>query len=428
MLYSCSFRNFTSFADDVYFDLAAPKNRVRNRYPGNYTTFDSGELVLKDAVLVGENAGGKSNYVTVFKFLRSLFARNDVIPRSYNNLIFSANLLHKPDELLPLAKTTQPFEVELVLDDCALRYTLHLDSAGIKLEQLERREKSNSGYQAVFTLYRESDALTACEDCSESTTCDIKEAGKGCWNYRVICGSELRIPQELIDNLVASGVSADNLMVTSLAMLREPSCRALVSWFTSDLVIASRSKDGFSIEGISSDETERILADERYFDIIKLVDQSISKIKVDRDRPFQDSVLVRTSAAGNEFERPLSEDSTGVIHFAQWAVAIYLVVYGNKTVFADEIDSAINPVLSDRVLAFINGTEHKGQFIFTTHNALNLTFRTFMKEQMYFVTKDVETLASSMYSLADFGELRYDVKGEIYDLYLRGVLGGTQDA
>lgn len=33
-----------------------------------------------------------------------------------------------------------------------------------------------------------------------------------------------------------------------------------------------------------------------------------------------------------------------------------------------------------------------------------------------------------MYSLADFGDLRYDVKGEIYDLYLRGVLGGTQDA
>lgn len=230
-----------------------------------------------------------------------------------------------------------------------------------------------------------------------------------------------------MDNLLSSRVSAENLMVTSLATLREQSCRALVSWFTSDLVIVAREKDGFFIDGISSDETERILADERYFSILRLVDRSISEIKIDHDRPFQDSVLVRTSATGNTFERPLSEDSTGVIHFAQWAVAIFLVVYRNKTVFADEIDSAINPVLSDRVLAFINGTDHKGQFIFTTRNALNLTFRTYMKEQMYFVTKDAEMLASSMYSLADFSELRYDVKGEIYDLYLRGMLGGTQD-
>ena len=44
------------------------------------------------------------------------------------------------------------------------------------------------------------------------------------------------------------------------------------------------------------------------------------------------------------------------------------------------------------------------------------------------MTKDVESLESSMYSLADFKDVRYDVKGEIYELYLRGLLGGTQDA
>ena len=117
--------------------------------------------------------------------------------------------------------------------------------------------------------------------------------------------------------------------------------------------------------------------------------------------------------------------SPGVAQFAQWALAIYLVVYKNKTVFADEIDSAINPVLSDRVLSFINSHDHFGQFIYTTHNALALTLRTFMKEQIYFVSKDVETLQSSLYSLADFKDIRYDVKGEVYDFYLSGVLGGT---
>ena len=92
MLYSCGFGNFTSFKDSVELELAAPKNRVRKRYPDNYVEMKSGELVLKDAVIVGENAGGKSNFVTAFKFLRSLFVRNDVSPRSYLNLIFSGNV------------------------------------------------------------------------------------------------------------------------------------------------------------------------------------------------------------------------------------------------------------------------------------------------------------------------------------------------
>ena len=48
-----------------------------------------------------------------------------------------------------------------------------------------------------------------------------------------------------------------------------------------------------------------------------------------------------------------------------------------------------------------------------------------MKEQIYFITKDPATLESSLYSAADFDEIRYDVKSELYEFYLRGLLGGT---
>lgn len=44
------------------------------------------------------------------------------------------------------------------------------------------------------------------------------------------------------------------------------------------------------------------------------------------------------------------------------------------------------------------------------------------------MTKDVERLESSVYFLVDSKDVRYDVKGEIYELRLRGLLGGTQDA
>ena len=85
----------------------------------------------------------------------------------------------------------------------------------------------------------------------------------------------------------------------------------------------------------------------------------------------------------------------------------------------------INPVLSERVIAYINGSDHSGQYLFTTHNIFNLTLRTYMKEQIYFITKDPLTLTSTLYSAADFDEIRYDVKTELYEFYLKGMLGGT---
>ncbi|MEE1443087.1 MAG: hypothetical protein UGF43_05665 [Blautia sp.] len=99
-------------------------------------------------------------------------------------------------------------------------------------------------------------------------------------------------------------------------------------------------------------------------------------------------------------------------------------MYENKIVFADEMDRVLNPVLSDRVIAFLNGKEHNGQFVFSTHNVLHLDLKTYMKEQIYFITKGREELNSELYSLSDFPEVRYETS-KIYEFYMKGILGGT---
>lgn len=428
MLFSCYFDNFLSFKNECYFELSAPKNRVRSRYPGNYVKMDSGELVLRDAVIAGENAGGKSNFITVFKFLRSLFVRNDVSPHSYPNLIFSGNLraMDCADDNMQSKLSSQKFEIEIAEGKTTYRYALALEAHGITTEELYRRNAKTKDYDLVFSTFPSSDEVL-CNDCLESNSCTLKDKGvSSCRRFELLPGSALGIPTDLLDAVKELGSpSSDVLLVQTLATLGEPNCRAVVDWFSKELVIAFRDGGKFTIEGMAQDSLEAILHDQRYFDIFRLVDSSIIAIEIDKDRPFSDSIVIRESRDGTRYRRALRDDSTGVAQFAQWALAIYLVVYKNKTVFADEIDSAINPVLSDRVLSFINSHDHSGQFIYTTHNALALTLRTFMKEQIYFVSKDIETLQSSLYSLADFKDIRYDVKGEVYDFYLSGVLGGT---
>lgn len=422
MLYSSTFSNFTSFRDDAIFDLAAPKNRVRRRYPGNFVQLESGELLLKNAVLAGENAGGKSNFVKAFRFLRSLFVRNDVVPRSSRNLVFCEGAWDTGDGS---STTLQPFEIEIAINDYFLRYTLHVDEAGIVLEQLERSEKSPHSYRLVFRLLRSERPIAAHAGRAVTEGCEGGNQDSGRYSYLAEVDNPVGVSRGLLASFLEPQLDSARLMVITLSMLGERSCKDIVSWFTSDLVIASRGEGAFVFEGASDDTLDSILHDERYFEILRLADASITDVKIDRDNPFGDSVLIRTLPSGKTYKRMLGDDSAGIIDFAQWAVIVYLVVYGDKTVFADEVDGAIDPVLAERALAFVNGKKHRGQLVFTTHNVLSLTLRTLLKEQIYFVTKDPDTLASTLYALSDFSDVRYDVKGEVYDLYMRGMLGGA---
>ena len=174
----------------------------------------------------------------------------------------------------------------------------------------------------------------------------------------------------------------------------------------------------------AEEEDLRILKDTRYLDIFRMIDYSIVNLIVDEEKPFSKTLIVRQRADGTEFVRELSSDSNGVREFFAWAVQIFKVVYENKVVIADEMDRVLNPVLADRVISFISGKEHYGQFIFTTHNVLHLDLKNYMKEQIYFITKEIETLESEMYSLADFPEIRYETT-KIYEFYMKGILGGT---
>ena len=63
MLISYKYNNFLSFRQEAEFTMLAPSSKVKSRFPNNYVELENGYQVLKDAVIVGENAGGKSNFV-----------------------------------------------------------------------------------------------------------------------------------------------------------------------------------------------------------------------------------------------------------------------------------------------------------------------------------------------------------------------------
>lgn len=433
MLLEYSVKNYRSFKDEAFLDLRPTKTKAINRFPDSYISRSTGEKVLKDLVIVGENAGGKSNLIESLGFFRDMFVRMDVACRSYPNTINSSNLVAANNDSsaysLRDSNSTQAFSIEVALDDVTYIYVLIIDGIGVVEESLCYRMKRGGQDSPIFSQRCEDNrTCTSCEDASECEKANDAPVA-GCRRYTIDWhdNSEL-FSQDDIKRLSEVQVPGRRPALSWLATLGEPHCRRVVDWIVDKLVVAFGPSGHLADMRLGPENLASIMSSKEYLAILALIDGSIVEVIPDQEQPFTETVIVRENARGKRFTRPAKDDSAGVRQFLAWSAYIYQVVYQDKTVVADEVDSLINPMLSDKVIAFINGSDHHGQFIFTTHNIFNLTLRTYMKEQIYFVSKDSETLESSLYSAADFDEIRYDVKEELYEFYLKGMLGGTVNA
>lgn len=419
MILNYKFKNFMSFRKNVEFSMQAPKSKVKNRFPNNYITSETGVDLLKTAVIVGENAGGKSNFVKSLAYLQSFFV-GAAMPKLYKNIL-NANY---SQEFCPLKNnTSQCFELEILIHENILYlYRLEINFAGIVKEEFHFKNHIKSKYKKIFSIERE-DCILTCEkdgSCTNDNNCCFHAES----NYSLTVSEADQEIRKTLEKGVNTG-KPTGLTITKLAILGNEHAIAFTDWIKNDLYPETNMINYDIYKSMRSEEDDlRILHDERYLEIFRMIDSSIIDFKIDEEKPFSKTTIVRQKRDGSTFSKELARDSSGVREFFAWAVQIFKVVYENKVVFADEMDRVLNPVLSDRVISFICGKKHYGQFIFTTHNVLHLDLKNYMKEQIYFISKDTETLESELYSLADFPEIRYETT-KIYEFYMKGILGGT---
>ncbi len=417
MILNYKFGNFMSFRENVEFSMMAPKTKVKNRFPDNYIASDVGIDVLKTAVVVGENAGGKSNFVRSLSYLQSFFMETET-PKAYRNVVNTNNI---QDFCPKKSKTSQFFDIEVFMKENILYlYHLEVDFVGIVKETFYFKNQVKNRYKKIFSMEREDYAV----ECENACT------NRNKWGTEVRAKYLLDVPESEneIEKSLEKAVNqktALGLTITKLAMLGNEHAIAFTDWIKNSLCPETNIINYDIYKSMKNEEDDlRILHDPRYLDIFRMIDYSIIELKVDEEKPFSKTIVIRQKKDGSTFARELAHDSSGVCEFFAWAVQIFKVVYENKIVFADEMDRVLNPVLSDRVISFICGKKHFGQFIFTTHNVLHLDLKNCMKEQIYFITKNIETLESELYSLADFPEIRYETT-KIYEFYMKGILGGT---
>lgn len=397
MLIHFKVKNFSCFKDKAKISLKP--GRVSERFEDNVSVISNSLKLSKISVIAGENAGGKTSFMIALDFFRNMIKGN--INRALS--VFSHNF----DSEIP-----QEFEICAVVDDIIYTYFVKVDTYSVIKEQLHVR-KVNQGEKLNKEVF-----------IRERVDISIKQEGK----FRIITTTstsetnENYIPREY--NELYKNSDSSKLLITILDTLDVEIIKPFVKWIKTQLIIDTPKNYHLSkFEEIEESEYNlEIISDGSFLEIFRLVDQSIVKIEVDEKEPFKDTKIMRERSDGSLLESKLEDDSTGVRDFFNKSILIWKVIHKDVTLFADEMDKVLNVVLASKILSYIKGSEHKGQFIFSTHNAFHLNTIDFMKEQIFFIDKNIDTLSSELYSLADFKEYRYS-QPDVYNLYLRGMFG-----
>lgn len=399
MLLNFKVANFTTFKEPLNFSMKPGK--VMPRFEDNIIVVNSKLKVSKVAVVVGENAGGKTQFMTSLHFLKYIIeSKRDI--RSIKRLCYNYN-----------DKIPQDFELVAAIDERIYTYKLSIDNISVISEQLKVRKytQRQESDKTVFRVQRKK--IESIEESKLEIEREI-EIGK---NF---------VAKELREIIEKNQTKFSGLFINYMETLGIDIVKPFTNWISGKLIVELPADISLDIyKRMQKDEGDiSIIQSGGFFEIFSLVDSSISKIEVNKEDPFRETMIIRKREDGTEFLVKLKEDSSGVKEFFAWSIQIWKVIYKDATLFADEVDRVLNSILASKVLAFIKGSDHQGQFVFSTHNVLHINTLDFMKEQIYFINKSNETLTSEMYSLADFKNYRYE-KVNVYELYLKGLLGGV---
>ena len=399
MLINYNTKNFGPF--NKLSGISMHPGKVYSRFSDNVTYVSGAKKILKTSLLVGENAGGKTSFFRSLHYLQYLFI-NGARPRIPTDLInVFAEDAYVEYNLEVLAKNNKIYTYYLKLND------ERLVEESLYVRSINKTSKDNALIYSVTQI-------------ELLDTNDLSNKLYGCQfdlNDRYF-SKEMR-------KTINDTMSLNELFIRLIKSLRIEIVLPFFEWVTESLSVQIGKEALFNEYHYIDDRKKQleIMKKDSFLEIFRLVDGSIKSITINDDAPFQESRIVRTREDGKTFDITLKDDSSGVKDFFRWSIFIWRVIHEDLVVFADEVDRVLNVILAEHLITYINACATKGQFIFSTHNIFHLNTNQFMKEQLNFVTRDEETLESEIYSLADFKDYRYE-KNKIYDLYLKGLLGG----
>lgn len=406
MLIEFKFSNYRSFRDEGCLSLEATGLRTKKRSLISYKPTD----LLPAVAILGKNGGGKSNVIRAF-WLGTQFIRNAQRTQHENAPVPVQPFLLNDDSVEEPAS----FEYIYVRDGVKYIYGFSATRKRILREYLYYTPKGQKAL--VFSRERQN------------------------FTFRENNMKKLR-------ELIREAVDHNQLYFSVACTMNEPVCKAAMGWFREDLFfsrdytdmpeqLVEYSEDPHMLKAITRYAIEadigvedikfEVKNDEEELDeddfpdgmpeelknalsqFMKALSEapnvSEAKLKMGQVRATSFHRGLNRQGKHTLYPLPLAEESDGTKKLMALAPAVEQTLERGGVFLVDELESRMHPILAAFLVSKFQSPEanpHHAQLIFTTHNLDLLDEELLRKDQIYFVDKDRESGASSLYSISEF--------------------------
>ena len=391
MIVQFSLENFLSFKEENILSMVATPLREDATLTENVEmpVADTGINLLKSAVILGPNASGKSNVIKAFDFFKRF------IVNSFKNVQVGEEIGIENFRLdAESSREPSRFELIFIIGDNQYRYGFTVTRETVVDEWLYRK---------------------ACRKRAKEVEIFLREGE----SYKV--HPTMPLLQDIVNRKM---VRPNALLLSAAAQFNDATAVEIIGWLTDTTVMSCSEEDTNWKDALRHFDDpsmrERIVAFAQYADLGIEDIEKTGDIVTSRHNQYDAEGRV-TQTVTFPF---LDNESEGTIKYFSLAFPIIDALDNGKPLIADEFDSKMHPLLTERVISLFNSKEtnpHGAQLIFTAHDSNLLSTGSFRRDQIWFTEKG-RLGASSLFSLAEY-KVRSGASFE--KGYLAGKYGAT---
>lgn len=382
-------RNFYSIKSPLELSFLPSSSKVYNEEFLHQVK--PGVRLLKLALIYGSNASGKTNVLralNVFRSLQTVFPEDKLKGLPYVPFMLDDESREEPTFM----------EMTFYVGGIKYHLSLSFDAGRILREELTVTESLKSAliYKRTYD--------------SNGDKPDI------------LFGTKIKFPKKSKDAIIAGTTNNATVLATvgkintDLAQLDDVYkffSSSMASLIEPNMILAPFIKEALAKDG--SHTLKPFL-----LQMLKASDFNICNFDVSQKGETEKELSLLHKTDSGVYGLPEAFESIGTMRFMGMAVLLNLLLFSDKIICIDEVESSLHyELVAYFIKVFLANGEHASQLIMTTHD-INLMNEDFLRRDVLWSTDKQD---SGETELNRFSELRLHKSGSLYNAYRQGKLG-----
>ena len=397
MLLEFRTKNYKSFVDETVFCMVpAPKQKGLDYSILTEKVKNKDVKALSSSVIYGPNASGKTNIIGAMDTLRSIVMRGNIRNAEEKS---SPNAAAYALELIPnntIEAEPVLLEVSYIENNLKVNYSIEIELGSFLNDDFKRRIKKEELHINEELVFTRGDNLSF-------------------GNFKTIknfIATTFKSTDQNIIDIASNSLNDEELFLTNgfKLIISQQITKQITDWFTNKFMIIYRADSLQFIRRFIDPQKKTIYVEKTTntaAEMFGISSNALGYIANDEETEAKLCSIFK-ELEGNKTAVLAADifESYGTVRFINIFPLVIRAIMTGGTLIIDEFDASIHPMaLMSIINVFHNDdlNKYNAQLIFNTHNPIFLNSNLFRRDEIKFVERSVETQASSLYSLSDFG-------------------------